>query len=211
MNKLAQLRTQLTNQNQGFASFILSWARSSNNTMDVALKDGSMAHIRPIKASDTDLIIAILDGMSANSRYMRFNTSLTNIAHSYLEQLARQTVKSITGDKGQGFIVVRKNEDGSETPMGKARYVRDGHNSAEIALSIADEFQGLGLGTILIKQLVDAARNEGLANLEAIINHDNRPMQRLIQKLGLPFDQALEATSVVMTVRLSGGNYGWGI
>jgi hypothetical protein len=125
MINLTQIRTQWTHRNQGFANFILSWVRSNDNTMDVELKDGSVAHIRPITTADTDLLVAILDGMSADSRYMRFNTPLTNIEHGYLEQLARATVKSIATNKSKGFIVVRKNEDGSETPMGKARYVRD--------------------------------------------------------------------------------------
>lgn len=211
MNKLTALRTQWTNREQGFAQFVLSWVRSRNDTLDVQLKDGSTAHIRPITADDTDLIVQILDGLSADSRYMRFNTSLSNIADSFLHQLARQTVHSITSRQGKGFIVVRKEADGSETPMGKARFVYTDDDSAEIALSIADEFQGLGLGTILVKQLVNAAQNDGLARLEAVVNRNNRPMQRLIHKLGLPTDEDYDSTSVIMTVFLNGGAYGWSI
>lgn len=209
MNKLTQLRTQWTQRNQGFVNFMLSWARSRHSTMNVELKDGTTAHIRPMTADDADLLVQILDGMGADSRYMRFNTPLTHIEHSYLEQLARKTTESVADGISVGFIAVRREVDGSETPLGKARYVRDGRDSAEIALSIRDDAQGLGLGTILLKHLVDAAQNDGLAKLDAVINRDNRPMQRLIHKLGLPFDQMPEASSVVMSVYLNGGSYGW--
>ena len=66
-------------------------------------------------------------------------------------------------------------------------------------------FRGWVWERFLVKQLVNAAQNDGLARLEAVVNRNNRPMQRLIHKLGLPTDEDYDSTSVIMTVFLNGG------
>ena len=70
--------------------------------------------------------------------------------------------------------------------MGIARYVRDPGDpeAAEIAVTIADDWQGRGLGTELLTQLSDRARQAGISRFTATTAYGNAAMARLLQNMG---------------------------
>jgi RimJ/RimL family protein N-acetyltransferase len=67
--------------------------------------------------------------------------------------------------------------------VGVARYVRDPHDplAAELALTIADDWQGRGLGTELLARMSDRAREEGLHRLTALVAAENGAMMGLLR------------------------------
>ncbi len=69
---------------------------------------------------------------------------------------------------------------------GVARYVRDADDAraAEIALTVADDWQGRGLGTELLARLSQRARQEGIARFTATVASDNVPMGMLLRSVG---------------------------
>jgi len=70
--------------------------------------------------------------------------------------------------------------------VGIARYIRDPDDprAAEIAVTIADDWQGRGLGTELLVRLSDRARQAGIGRFTATISADNVAMPRLLWKMG---------------------------
>jgi RimJ/RimL family protein N-acetyltransferase len=67
-------------------------------------------------------------------------------------------------------------------PIGIARLVRDG-DTAEVAFAVADEWQGRGVGTILVERLRDDARAAGIRHLRAEVMADNAPARALAERL----------------------------
>ena len=68
-------------------------------------------------------------------------------------------------------------------PAGNRRDPGD-PGAAEIAVTIADEWQGRGLGTALLTRLSDRARQEGIGRFTATVSADNVAMTRLLWKMG---------------------------
>ena len=70
--------------------------------------------------------------------------------------------------------------------IGVARFVRSSarRHSAEIAMTIADSWQGHGLGTHLLLRLMERARAEGITEVTAEILPENRAMHALIRQVG---------------------------
>src|ERR1700687_4047916 len=70
--------------------------------------------------------------------------------------------------------------------VGHAMYVGTGLRKAELALAVADKYQGRGLGTILLGQLGEAAAAAGIDVLEAIVMPENHHMLQLLRERGFP-------------------------
>ena len=70
--------------------------------------------------------------------------------------------------------------------VGHAMYIETGPRKAELALAVADEYQGRGLGTILLGQLGEAASAAGIEVLEAIVKPENHHMFKLLRESGFP-------------------------
>ena len=70
--------------------------------------------------------------------------------------------------------------------MGVARFVRATPESsvAEVAVTVADEWQGRGLGTLLLEELNERARAEGIERYTALVSGENRAGVALLQRLG---------------------------
>ena len=70
--------------------------------------------------------------------------------------------------------------------MGIARYIRDPGDpkAAEIAVTIVDDWQGRGLGTELLAQLSDRARQAGISRFTATVAYGNAAMVALLQNMG---------------------------
>ena len=84
---------------------------------------------------------------------------------------------------------------GKETLIGVARYVLERDNqSAEFAIVVADAWQGRGIGTRLLRELIDVSRNRGLKRLYGDILGMNRPMLELVRKLGFTLERHEDPT-----------------
>jgi acetyltransferase len=151
----------------------------------LALRDGSTAMVRPIKPEDEALETRFVDGLSAQSRYQRF---LNQMAHLPPLLLARFT--HIDYDREMALVALAP--DSGEF-IGVARYAPNtGRDSAgfalattaEFALTVADAWQGRGLGHALLEKLIACARAAGYTALDGIILAANSDMLELVAQLG---------------------------
>ena len=94
--------------------------------------------------------------------------------------------------------------------VGVARYVRSrvDPNVAELAVAVADDWQGLGVGRRLTEALVDRAREEQVERFTALMLADNDRMLHLIRELGVVHDLHSADGIVELTVDLPGQGAG---
>lgn len=144
---------------------------------ELKLRDGSTVVTRPIRPEDAALERRFFEGLSEKSRYQRF---LNQMAQLPPQLMARFTQL----DYDRELALVALAPDSGEF-IGVGRYApnADGE-TAEFALTIADAWQGKGIGRALLERLCDCARAAGYRTLYGHILHANREMLELAERLG---------------------------
>jgi acetyltransferase len=160
------------------------------------LRGGGEYTVRPIHPDDAQMLQELVHGLSPESRYFRFVSSLTELPPS---MLARFTL--IDYDREMALVAVykerRANDDGeiteTERIVGVSRYVTNpDQTSCEFSLVVADGFNGKGLGSRLMESIMDVARERGLSEIVGLVLVKNAGMLRLMRNLGFsvkPFDE----------------------
>lgn len=148
------------------------------------MKDGTPVTIRPIRPEDEPLMIRFHETLSEHSVYLRYFHMMSlgqRVAH---ERLIR--ICFIDYDREMALVAERKHpEKGAREILGVGRLIKShGANEAEIAILVSDRYQQRGLGTELVRRLIEIARNEGLRRLSAEILPENRAVQRICERLG---------------------------
>ena len=144
----------------------------------VILRDGSRVLIRPIRGTDASLLAEVFARLSDQSRRMRFLGKK--------EELSAGELRYYTDVDHHDHEALVALDPADGCCAGVARYVRDADDpqAAEIALTVADDWQGRGLGTELLARLSYRARQEGVCRFTAVVSSDNVPMGLLLHSVG---------------------------
>lgn len=129
--------------------------------------------IRALRNGETEVVQAVFDSLGDRSRHLRFGGAKNVLTASDLAQLAR-----VDGDHHVLVALV----DGR--PIGIARLVRDGA-TAEVAVEVADEWQGRRVGTILMTRLAEDARAAGIERLHAFVASENTASRSLMRRVAV--------------------------
>ena len=160
----------------------------------VQLRDARRILVRPIRAGDRDELLRSFERLSPEARYRRF---LHPVAHLTDEDLTYLT----DVDHHDHEALVALDPDGG-AGVGVARFVRaDDPAVAEVAVTVTDDWQGLGVGTALLERLVDRARAEGISRFCALIQADNRRSQELMRTIGT-VTSLPDGTDMVLAIEL---------
>lgn len=151
-----------------------------------SFKNGGNWLLRPIRPEDAQALQDFIRNLSDESRYMRFVSMLRELTP---KMLARYT--SIDYDRELALIatVTEPNPEHRGYPkeviIGFAHYLRnpDG-KGAEYALAISDDWQRHGLGASLMRELIQAAKEQGLSYIDGYVLSNNRAMLSLMDYLG---------------------------
>ena len=95
------------------------------------------------------------------------------------------------------------NDGGQPTIVGGARYVVVQPGQAEVAFAIVDAYQGLGIGSALMRHLATLGREAGLRELIAEVLAENVPMLNVFERSGLPISTRREGPVVHVTLHYS--------
>ena len=153
---------------------------------DVVLRDGSVAHLRPITPADASAVHRFHAGQSDESIYMRF--------FAPLRQLSERDVTRFTTVDYHDRVALVATVRGEIIGIG--RYDRITPTSAEVAFNISDHFQGRGIGSELLRRLIGVARAEGVRLIWAEMMGRNMAMRRTAEKCGFKFvDEAISLTT----------------
>jgi acetyltransferase len=148
------------------------------------LKDGLPVIIRPIQPEDEPLLVKFHESLSEESVYHRYFSQIKldqRIAHERLTRICFNDY-----DREIALVAERKDsKTGDREILGVGRLSKArGLNEGEFALLISDRWQKQGLGSELLKRLVDIARSEKLTRVSAIIMSDNQAMLHVSKKAG---------------------------
>jgi RimJ/RimL family protein N-acetyltransferase len=147
---------------------------------ELPLRDGGRILVRPIRPDDKQRLLEGLGRLSELSRYRRFGTPLERLGD---EQLRRLTEV----DYADRMAWVALDPERPDRPgVGVARYVRlaEEPTAAEPAITVVDDYQGRGIGTILLVLLARSAREHGIDRFRAWVQAENAPMVELLRGLG---------------------------
>jgi GNAT superfamily N-acetyltransferase len=142
------------------------------------LRDGTRVLVRPIEPDDKARLLEGFEHLSDESRYRRFLAPMPELSEATLRYLTEvdhrdhEALVALVEATGQG--------------IGVARYVRrpDRRDVAEAAVTVADDWQGRGAGTLLLELLAARAREEGIERFSALVLATNREMLELLETLG---------------------------
>jgi GNAT superfamily N-acetyltransferase len=165
---------------------------------DEVLKDGSRVTIRPIKEGDVGIEREFIMRLSPQSRRFRFLSSIAAPSEQLLEQLTK------LDETSEAAFVAIAVESGVDREVGVARLCAVGDGRAEFAVTVRDDWQHKGLGTLLTKHVIEAARQRGLNALYSVDASENGPMNGFAKTLGFLSDiNPQDSTEVIHTLRLN--------
>ena len=145
-----------------------------------SMRDGRLLILRPLGAADAALIQAFVRRLSPATRRMRFHSAFSELYPELLERLTE-----IDHRERVAYAAVVY-ERGVEVMVGEARYApgADLPGSSEFALVVADGWQDLGIGTLLMEKLLRHAREAGIRRMHGDVLQDNAGMLRFARRLG---------------------------
>jgi acetyl coenzyme A synthetase (ADP forming)-like protein len=152
--------------------------------IDAVLRDGSSVRIRASHPTDESAIVAFLEGLSEESRRLRFRTDSVDLG---------ATARHWSGIDCEDCCVLAV--VGGEV-VGQASYERLAADRALVAFTVTDSFQGRGLGTLLLKRLAEAADEDGVAVFEAEVLAENDKMLELFRDSGFAVTMKSEPGAV---------------
>jgi acetyltransferase len=147
------------------------------------MKDGASVTIRPIRPEDEPQLVRFHETLSDRTVYLRYLEHLKLDQRTSHHRLARVCFI----DYDREVVLVAEGEDGKgeRALLGVGRLNRGRRrDQAEFALLIADSFQGRGLGSAMLRRLLDIGRAEGLRRITAEIAQENGAMQAVCKRLG---------------------------
>ncbi len=155
------------------------------STLTFRTKTGLEVYIRPLSPEDVPYLTDLFAHLGLDSRYMRFNETLSNPDPETVQAGARQ-IAHMRPEEGAAWLAFADLPDQPHAPLGGVRFVCIEPGVAEVSVTVRDDMQGQGIGSVLLELLVREARKAGIHTLTAVIQHTNSSVWQLIKKSGLP-------------------------
>jgi acetyltransferase len=154
------------------------------------MKDGRKVTIRPIRAEDEPLMRHFHETLSDRSVYLRFLSPMLlseRVTHERLSRVchcdyAREIALVVEGELTPGSEQA-KNDCREIFAVGRLSRFRGEDDEARLSVLVSDHFQGQGLGTELVRRLIDIARKENIKRIVSIISPENEVMQKIFGEL----------------------------
>jgi RimJ/RimL family protein N-acetyltransferase len=143
----------------------------------LVLADGRRLKIRPIERQDRDPLKRLFTRLTPESRYRRYLSPKPNLSERELDHLL-----DIDHVHHEALAAV---DETNGSFVAAARYVQlpDQPDTADVAIEVADDFHGQGIGTALAIRTLQRARANGFTRATAITLHDNAPARALLRLL----------------------------
>jgi acetyltransferase len=147
--------------------------------------------VRPIRPEDIDLETDFARKLSKETRYNRFLGGGVGLTPELLEKFTR-----IDFSRDMALIASATIE-GAEIAIGVVRYARLADDvTCEFAITVADAWQGCGIGRKLLAMLVDSARGHGLRQIIGDVLATNTPMLHLAHSQGFRIERHPEGADL---------------
>jgi acetyltransferase len=138
--------------------------------------------------------------LSEESVYLRYFRSFNLDQRTEHNRLTR--ICFVDYDRTIALVVTRKNEAGGEEVIAAGRLTRDhATNEAEYAIVVSDAYQGLGVGTQLLRRLLEIGHEEGVETVIAYMLPENKGMRHVSQKLGFQFEREEDLVKATLPLK----------
>ncbi|HTP54303.1 MAG TPA: GNAT family N-acetyltransferase [Thermoplasmata archaeon] len=145
------------------------------------LRDGSAVRLRPVLPSDQPRIAAFLAHVSVDSLERRYFSAVTP------EHVALEIVgPPVARDRLSLLVELVEGRPGPVIAHGECDRLPTDPTRAEVAFLVADDRQGQGAATLLLREIARRAAADGVAQLEAVVQAENRPMVDVFLGSGFP-------------------------
>jgi ribosomal protein S18 acetylase RimI-like enzyme len=142
------------------------------------LRDGREVEIRALRPDDKDDLLAAVGRTGARSLRRRFFVTKRSFSDKEIDFFTKIDFTS------HGALVALAEEDGRKVIIGGGRCIITEPGKAEIAFLVIDDYQGQGLGSLLMRHLALIARKAGLRELVAEVLPENTAMRKVFSKFG---------------------------
>lgn len=166
------------------------------------LLDGRAVRLRFLQPGDRERVRMGFRDLSRHTIHLRFMAQKSGLSEPELDLLTNPDLDRHV------CLAVELEEDGEAVGVGLGRYAVDlGSDplTAEFGLVVVDRFQGLGAGTLLLKQLCEIARTQGICCLRGVLLPENRAMLEVLENLGAPTSLTQVDDGLEVRVRLKPG------
>jgi len=173
--------------------------------MEHRLKDGRHVIVRPIQQHDQVGLQIGLSLLSPRSIYYRFHTYRGSFTPTELQYLV-----NCDGVKHIAWVAYESDGQGNELcGIGVARCIRDEIDPevGEVAFVVLDDWQGVGVGKRLLRQLAEQSISIGIRKWRASVLAENHRALGLLRKFGTQVSQSADGAEVELTVEISTVRY----
>jgi GNAT superfamily N-acetyltransferase len=162
--------------------------RAASFRARAVLRDGTAVCLRAIRPDDKERLRTGFEQLSPRSVYRRFFHPVTALTDEDLRHLTEIDFRDHVS------LALTVEEVAGEKLIAVGRFVRaaPAGDRAEIAVTVADEYQGRSVGTLLLRHLIRLARAGGVRELVALVLDENREMLEVLRNLDLPAQRTIE-------------------
>lgn len=160
------------------------------------LSDGRTLVIRPIRPEDAKAEQVFVRDLSPQAKRFRFMGTINELSPEMLAQFTQIDYRT------EMALVAVIGDGADRQQVGVARYIiNPDRRSCEFAIVVSDKVQHQGIGTRLMKALMDAARDHGLAVIEGTVLKENTAMLHLMEDLGFAVERVPDEAEIVVVQR----------
>ena len=160
------------------------------------LHNGRPFEVRALRPTDETDLLAAVGRSSAQSLYRRFMGAKRDFSEE-----ERDFFLNIDFVNHVALVATVKEAERVFIVAG-GRYIVEKPGTAEIAFAVVDDYQGQGIGAVLLRHLATIARQAGLKEFTAEVLADNTPMLRVFERSGLKVSTKRSADGVHAVLQL---------
>jgi len=161
------------------------------------LRDGRPIEIRALRPNDRDEILVAIGRTSTQSIQRRFFAPKKGFSEKEMDFFLNIDFE------GHVALVAQIDEDGRAAIAGGGRYIVVRPGKAEVACTVVDTYQGLGIGTILMRHLAKLARDASLKELTALVLPENTAILKVLREFGFRTASGVQKGELHLTLRLA--------
>jgi acetyltransferase len=163
---------------------------------DIALADGTQAHIRPIRPEDEPQLIDMHNRSSIDDIRLRFFAPLREMTHTFAARMTQ-----IDYDREMALVALAPDGD----MLGVVRLIADPDGrSGEFAVFVRSDLKGRGLGFRLMTEILDYGRRHGIKTVHGDVLRENTTMLSMAAELGFGVARSADPGVVRVEIHLKG-------
>jgi GNAT superfamily N-acetyltransferase len=171
-----------------------------NYSVQETLKNGLQVIIRSIRPADGKALLAAFKELGERTVYLRFFEPKQELSH-------RELIEATDVDFVRTVALVTCMQNGAgEKIIGEGRYIAFGDadppDMAEVAFTVEEDYQGLGIASLTLRHLAGIAKDKGIIRFHAEVLQENKAMLAVFKRSGFPIRQESAEGLVHVTISL---------